>query len=89
MTGVQTCALPIWPYRGGSGRTFDWDVAREVSSRVPMFLAGGLNPENVAEAVRVVHPWAVDVSSGTETDGRKDYERVRAFVRAVREADAQ
>jgi phosphoribosylanthranilate isomerase len=77
------------PYRGGSGRTFDWDVAREVSSRVPMFLAGGLNPENVAEAVRAVHPWAVDVSSGTETDKRKDYERVHAFVRAVREADAQ
>ncbi len=76
------------PYRGGTGRTFDWEVAREVASRVPMLLAGGLNPENVAEAIGAVHPWAVDVSSGTETDGRKDYDRVRAFVRAVREADA-
>lgn len=77
------------PYRGGTGHIFDWEVAREVASRVPMLLAGGLNPENVGEAIRTVHPWAVDVSSGTETDGRKDYDRVRAFIRAVREADAR
>jgi phosphoribosylanthranilate isomerase len=76
------------PYRGGSGQTFDWEVARLVSSRMPMILAGGLTPENVGEAVRTVRPWAVDVASGTETDGKKDYDRVRAFVRAVREADA-
>jgi phosphoribosylanthranilate isomerase len=74
------------PYRGGGGKPFDWEVARLVSQRIPMFLAGGLTPENVGDAIRAVQPWAVDVSSGTETDGRKDHDRVRAFVRAVREA---
>jgi len=77
------------PYRGGSGVTFDWEVARLVSARMPMLLAGGLTPENVGEAVRTVRPWAVDVGSGTETDGRKDHDRVRAFVRAVRDADRE
>lgn len=76
------------PYRGGSGVTFDWSVARETSARLPIFLAGGLTPENVGEAIRLVQPWAVDVASGTETDGRKDYNRVRAFIDAVRAADA-
>ena len=73
------------PYRGGTGKTFDWEVARLVAERVPVVLAGGLDPENVGEAIRRVHPWAVDVSSGTETGGRKDHDRVRAFIRAVRE----
>ncbi len=74
-------------YRGGSGQVFDWDVARGVSSRVPMMLAGGLTPQNVGDAIRRVRPWAVDTSSGTESNGRKDYDRVRAFVEAVRTAD--
>ncbi len=73
-------------YRGGSGQAFDWDVAREVASRVPMLLAGGLSPENVAEAIERVRPWGVDVSSGTETNGAKDYARVRAFIEAVHAA---
>ncbi|MSP22019.1 MAG: phosphoribosylanthranilate isomerase [Dehalococcoidia bacterium] len=73
-------------YRGGSGQTFDWDVAREVAARLPLLLAGGLTTENVGEAIQRVRPWAVDVSTGTETDGRKDHERVRAFIEAVRAA---
>lgn len=75
-------------YRGGSGRTFDWEVARDVSRHIPLMLAGGLNPENVGAAIARVRPWAVDVSSGTESDGRKDYGLVRAFIEAVRSAEA-
>ena len=73
-------------YRGGSGRPFDWEVARRVAERVPLVLAGGLRPDNVAEAVAQVRPWMVDVASGTERDGAKDPDLVRAFVRAAKEA---
>lgn len=76
------------PYRGGSGRPFDWEVARIVSSELPLILSGGLAPENVAEAMERVRPWVVDVASGTERDGRKDPERVQAFIEAVRRQDA-
>ena len=66
----------------GDGKTFDWSWLRAVTR--PYFLAGGLNPENVARAVRELKPYAVDVSSGIETDGFKDIVKMRAFVRAVR-----
>ena len=52
-----------------------------------LFLAGGLSPDNVAQAVKTLHPYAVDVSSGIETDGRKDPEKMAAFVAAVRKED--
>ena len=66
----------------GSGRTFDWSLLRRPLK--PFFLAGGLKPENVAEAIRQFRPFAVDVSSGIETDGKKDHEKMSAFAGAVR-----
>jgi len=76
---------------GGSGETFDWEIAREAVARTsrPIILAGGLTPENAADAIAAVRPYAVDVSSGVEAEpGRKDPAKLRAFFRAVREADA-
>ncbi len=70
---------------GGTGQTLDWRMAGEVAGRRPTVLAGGLNPQNITEAIRTVHPWAVDVSSGVETDGAKDVEKVRAFIQAVKQ----
>lgn len=70
---------------GGTGETFNWDLAAVAARQRPVILAGGLTPENVAEAVRIVHPYAVDVSSGVEaTPGRKDPEKVREFVRRAK-----
>jgi phosphoribosylanthranilate isomerase len=72
--------------RGGTGRVFDWSLAQRPKISMPrLFLAGGLSPENVAEAITTVRPYAVDAcSSLEESPGRKDHERVRAFVRAAR-----
>ncbi|HEY2962848.1 MAG TPA: bifunctional indole-3-glycerol-phosphate synthase TrpC/phosphoribosylanthranilate isomerase TrpF [Pyrinomonadaceae bacterium] len=72
--------------RGGTGRVFDWSIAERVERLIPeLFLAGGLSPENVAEAVKTVRPYAVDAcSSLEETPGKKNHERVRAFVKAAR-----
>lgn len=67
--------------RGGTGRTFDWEVARVVARERKLTLAGGLNPDNVVEAVRAVQPFRVDVASGVESaPGHKDVELVREFV---------
>jgi phosphoribosylanthranilate isomerase len=68
--------------RGGTGSLCDWGIAREaVATGKPVILAGGLTPENVTEAVRVVQPYAVDVSGGVELEaGRKDHDRIRAFI---------
>ncbi|MFH0911382.1 MAG: phosphoribosylanthranilate isomerase [Planctomycetota bacterium] len=72
---------------GGTGRTFDWSLARSAASVGCVILAGGLTPENVAEAIREARPWAVDVSSGIEREkGVKDPRRMRAFARAVHQA---
>jgi phosphoribosylanthranilate isomerase len=74
---------------GGTGRTIDWQAARAIAMTRPLVLAGGLTPDNVGEAVACVAPWGVDVASGVErSPGIKDRSRVRAFVEAVRAADA-
>jgi phosphoribosylanthranilate isomerase len=73
---------------GGSGKTFDWSLL-PADMVQPVILAGGLHPHNVADAVRALRPWAVDVASGVESaPGIKDPHKLAAFIQAVREADA-
>jgi phosphoribosylanthranilate isomerase len=77
---------------GGTGIQFDWRAAApailELEKQVKVVIAGGLTPANVAEAMCILHPWGVDVSSGVEArHGKKDHDKVRAFIKAVREAD--
>lgn len=74
---------------GGSGTKADWRLLHEVSVRYPIVLAGGLDPDNVAMAIHQVNPMGVDTSSGTETDGAKDPEKLKAFVKNAREAEVQ
>lgn len=69
----------------GTGTAFDWSLLRGI--RRPYFLAGGLGPDNVRHAVERLHPYGVDVSSGVETDGRKDPKKMAAFVAAVRKEE--
>lgn len=71
--------------RGGTARTFDWRVATGPAKRRPIILAGGLTPDNVAQAVQTVRPYAVDVSSGVEREPRrKDYEKLAHFIRRAK-----
>ncbi len=97
--------LPAWAHLldthdpvalGGTGRAWDWSLLRQASaesgaseSSLRLFVAGGLRPDTVAEAVRQIRPWGVDVSSGVEAaPGRKSHEKVAAFVAAVRDAES-
>jgi phosphoribosylanthranilate isomerase len=75
-------------HRGGTGKTFDWKLAAEAKSYGQIFLAGGLNPDNVAAAIHAAKPYAVDVCSGVERKpGKKDPAKMRALVRAVRKVE--
>lgn len=67
---------------GGTGNSFDWNLLKNI--QIPYFLAGGLNPENVSDAIRKLKPYGVDVSSGIETDGLKDSDKMIRFVESVR-----
>ena len=69
----------------GEGKVFDWSLLKAIKR--PFFLAGGLNPDNAADAVKALKPYAVDVSTGIETDGVKDREKMAAFANAVRKAE--
>jgi len=72
---------------GGTGESFNWNLAQQVAKRFPVIIAGGLDPKNVAMLIERVRPWGVDVSSGVETGGVKDIAKIKAFIEAVRKAD--
>ncbi len=69
---------------GGTGETFDWQIAREAAARFPVIIAGGLTPTNVGQLIRECKPWGVDVSSSVESKGQKDPSKTKAFIEAVR-----
>ncbi|MCA9311565.1 MAG: phosphoribosylanthranilate isomerase [Phycisphaerales bacterium] len=86
----EVVAILVDGSAGGEGESFDWEKLAALRDEVvhPLILAGGLTPENVGEAIRIVRPYAVDVSSGVESErGTKDPARIRAFCAAVRAAD--
>lgn len=89
----EVSAILVDGSAGGAGETFEWnllaDALKSVQLPKPIILAGGLNPDNVGEAIRACQPWAVDVSTGVESaPGVKDHGAIRAFCQAVQNADA-
>ncbi|MCY4160184.1 MAG: phosphoribosylanthranilate isomerase [Bacteroidetes bacterium] len=75
---------------GGTGKVFDWSIAKNLATNFPTLLAGGLNPSNVKEAVRTVSPWGIDLSSGIEEiPGTKDFDLVTKFFESISEGDTE
>jgi phosphoribosylanthranilate isomerase len=72
---------------GGTGKQIDYEVAKSITEKFEVIMAGGLTPENVPLVINKVKPWGVDVSSGVETDGEKDMNKIKAFIKAVKDAD--
>jgi phosphoribosylanthranilate isomerase len=72
---------------GGTGQCFDWKIAKEVASRYPAIVAGGLTPENIGNLVKRIKPWGVDVSSGVEENGRKNKSKIANFIKTVKESE--
>jgi phosphoribosylanthranilate isomerase len=87
-SGNQKLAVKVL---GGTGRRHDWSLSRAIRERigVPLFLAGGLTPENVGQAIEEVGPFGIDVCSGVRTDGKLDATKLKRFFSAVRNAGAQ
>ena len=78
---VDSCIKGI---NGGSGKSFDWSIFKNLNINKPIVLAGGLSLENITQAIMMVNPYCVDVSSGVETNGFKDYEKMKKFINKVR-----
>jgi phosphoribosylanthranilate isomerase len=76
-------------HHGGAGVKADWDLASDLAAHYPILLAGGLNPENVADAIGKVGPLGVDVSSGVETDGIRDFQKIQSFISAAKKGFAK
>ena len=74
---------------GGTGQPFNWKLARPIAEKFPVIIAGGLTPENVREAIHIIEPWGVDVSTGVETKGAKDLDKILKFINAVKNADEE
>ncbi|HAO6014269.1 TPA: phosphoribosylanthranilate isomerase [Listeria monocytogenes] len=76
---------PAEEYEGGSGKTFDWDkINRDMLTKNKLIIAGGLNAQNVQEAIKRFEPYAVDISSGVETNGEKDPEKIKYFIKTAK-----
>ncbi|GLC88463.1 phosphoribosylanthranilate isomerase [Lysinibacillus piscis] len=87
--GYYLFDAPGTDFKGGSGHTFDWTLLESVGiAKSRLILAGGLNVDNIEEAIALVSPWMVDVSSGVESDGVKDSEKIQAFLQRAKRGKA-